>query len=152
MSRISRRLARHRTDAARGQALVEFAMTVVLFILLVMGVLDFGRAIFMYNGLSQASRELARVTSVHPGTPLGTSAQTAAVIADQESLVPDLDVTAADFSCEDVDGDPVTTACLTGNWVRVDLSASYTPVTPMLTFILGTIDLQSSSSVQITNR
>jgi Flp pilus assembly protein TadG len=151
MSRISRRLARHRSDATRGQALVEFAMTVVLFILLVMGVLDFGRAIFMYNGLSQASRELARVTSVHPGTPLGTSAQTAAVIADQEGLVPDLDVTTADFSCEDLDGDPVATACLTGNWVRVDLSVAYTPVTPMLTFLLGTIDMQSSSSVQITN-
>lgn len=151
MSGISRRLARHRSETAPGQALVEFALVVVIFIILVMGVLDFGRAIFMYNGVSQATRELARVTSVHPGTPLGTSAETAEVIADQESLVPDLDVTTADFSCEDVDGNPVTTACLTGNWVRVDLTVSYTPVTPMLTFILGSIDLHSSSSVQITN-
>lgn len=151
MSRISHRMARHWTEATPGQAMVEFALTVVLFIVLVMGVLDFGRAIFMYNGVSQASREVARVTSVHPGTPLGTSAETADVIAAQEDLVPDLDVASTDFTCEDIDGDPVTTACLTGNWVRVDLSVDYTPVTPPLVFLLGTLQLESSSSVQITN-
>ncbi len=151
MSRISRRLARRWRDATPGQALVEFSLTVVIFIILVMGVLDFGRAIFMYNGVSQASRELARVTSVHPGTPLGTSAETADVIAAQEDLVPDLDVASTDFTCEDIDGDPVTNACLTGNWVRVDLSVAYTPVTPPLAFLIGTLQLESSSSVQITN-
>lgn len=136
-----------------GQAMVEFALTIVIFVLLVMGVLDFGRGIFMYNGLAQASREIARVTSVHPGNPIGTSSETDDVIATQEGIIHDLNVDPAnDISCEDIDGDPVVTSCLTGNWVRVDLAIDFTPITPPLAFLVGTLSLESSSSLQITSQ
>lgn len=133
--------------------MVELALTFLIFVLLVMGIFDFGRGIFMYNGLAQASREVARVTSVHPGSPIGSSTETGEAIAAQERIIPDLDIDPAnDISCEDIDGDPVDTACLTGHWVRVDLAINFTPITPPLAFLVGTLALESSSSLQITNQ
>ncbi len=51
-----------------GQALVETALALTVFLLLVMGIFDFGRAIFAYNSLSNAAREAARVGAVSGGT------------------------------------------------------------------------------------
>jgi hypothetical protein len=138
------RLVRGRS-VERGQALVEFAMTVVLFVALLMGVLDFGRAIFMYNGVSQAARDLARVTSVHPGNPLGSSPETAEVLAGAQDTI--LGLEEPTYSCVSIRGAPVSGTCIPGNWVKVEVSATYEPTTPILA--LWDITLTSSSSVQI---
>ena len=55
-----------------------------------MGVVDFGMAIYKYNGVSQAAREIARVASVHQGSNFGVSSQISAVVATQQNLVPGL--------------------------------------------------------------
>ena len=44
----------------RGQSLVEFALVLPLFIIILVGIFDFGRAIFAYSTLNNASREAAR--------------------------------------------------------------------------------------------
>jgi Flp pilus assembly protein TadG len=44
----------------RGQTLVEFAVVLPLFILILVGIFDFGRAIYAYHTLLNASREAAR--------------------------------------------------------------------------------------------
>ena len=49
----------------RGQALVEFALIVPLFILVIVGIFEGGRAIFTYNALSNAVREALREAIVH---------------------------------------------------------------------------------------
>ena len=54
---------RQRRD--RGQALVEFSLILIPFLWILMGIVDLGRGIYIYNGVNQAARELARVTSVH---------------------------------------------------------------------------------------
>ena len=146
------RLRRHRADSGRGQTLAEFALALPIFLFILMAIFDFGRAIYMYNGVSQASRELARATSVHrcAGSPcaLGNSAETQAVLATQKSLIPNLqDPT---YSCVDIDGSAINSAttCLPGNQVRVRIVARYSPITPLLG-LTGTWDLQSTSSVSI---
>ncbi len=49
-----------------GQALVEFALTWTLFMVItVVGVMDFGRAIWAYNLVSHAARASARYAMVH---------------------------------------------------------------------------------------
>ena len=48
-----------------GQALVEFALIVPLFILLTVGIFEGGRAIYTYNALSNAVREALREAIVH---------------------------------------------------------------------------------------
>jgi Flp pilus assembly protein TadG len=50
-----------RRRAGRGQALVEFAVTAPVFLMLLMGTVDFGRVIYYYVTIDQAATEGARV-------------------------------------------------------------------------------------------
>ncbi|MDX5373755.1 MAG: pilus assembly protein [Pseudomonadaceae bacterium] len=47
-------------QAQRGVAMVEFAIALPLLLLLLLGVAEFGRMLFHYNSLLQASRDAAR--------------------------------------------------------------------------------------------
>lgn len=58
---MRRRWRTHR----RGQALVEFALVVPLFILMMVGIFEGGRAIYTYNALSNAAREALREAIVN---------------------------------------------------------------------------------------
>lgn len=49
-----------------GQALVEMAIILPLLMLLVMGIFEFGRAMYIKNSLTQAARSGARVAAVTP--------------------------------------------------------------------------------------
>lgn len=49
----------------RGQALVEFALIFPILILVILAVFDFGRAIVLYNSLTNAAREGARLAIVN---------------------------------------------------------------------------------------
>ena len=49
---------------SRGQALVEFALVIPIFLLLIFGLLDMGRFVYMHSTLSQAAREGARLGAV----------------------------------------------------------------------------------------
>ena len=48
----------------RGQALVEFALIVPVFALILFTLLDFGRVIYTQNTIEQAAREASRVASI----------------------------------------------------------------------------------------
>lgn len=43
-----------------GQGLVEFALILPVFLTLIMGIVEFGRLMFVYNSVATASREAAR--------------------------------------------------------------------------------------------
>jgi|tagenome__1003787_1003787.scaffolds.fasta_scaffold20961429_3 hypothetical protein len=131
-----------------GQATVEFALSVLLFLTMLCGVFDLGRGVYTNNALSEAAREVARVTSVHPGTPLGSSAETSAAINGQRGLVPNLRTPS--YSCVDIDGSAVSGTCYPGYWVKVTIRASWSPVTPLLA-LAGSFDFAASSSIQISN-
>jgi Flp pilus assembly protein TadG len=147
-----------KSGANRGQALVEFSLTIIIFLVMLMGIFDFGRAIFMYNGVSEAAREIARRAAVWPyqglasTTELGSSTQVRATIDTQRQLVPgmeDLSPGAPDFECVDVEGNLSTnSACSTGDfadYVRVTVSTTYQPITPLIG-IFGPITLQATST------
>ncbi|MFW6136393.1 MAG: TadE family protein, partial [Chloroflexota bacterium] len=44
----------------RGQELVEYALTLPIFLLLVIGIMEFGVTVFVYNTMANAAREGAR--------------------------------------------------------------------------------------------
>lgn len=149
-----------RTRWQRGQALVEFSLSIVIFIALLMGIFDAGRAIFLYNGVSEASREIARRTSIYPysgiggSNYLGSSLETLAVVNTQKALVPGmapLSTGAPDFECVDIAGDTSTNnTCGSGDaqdYVRVTVRATYKPVT--LFGFTGPITLSATSTVAI---
>ena len=74
----------------RGQALAEFALVFPVFFLLLMGILDFGRAIYAYNTLSNASRAAVRVAIVDQNVTAITDKARATAIG-----IPPADVTVA---------------------------------------------------------
>jgi Flp pilus assembly protein TadG len=137
-----------RRSKSDGQALVEFSLAVTVFLVLLMGLVDFGSAIYKYNGVSQAAREIARVTSVHPGTTIGSiSTEMAAVIATQKKLVPGL--TDPKFDCIDpVTGAIITTCNYAVDSVRVTIDAPYQSVTPLLR-LFGQWNVQGTSTARI---
>lgn len=159
---VARVAATRRRDRGRGQALVEFSIVLIPFLLLLMGVVDLGRGIYAYNGASQAAREIARTTSVHPYTPgtcctLGSSSQARATIATQKGLVPGLVVDAAvdpatGIDCVDITDTVIAASdCKPGDWVRVRVKARFGPLTPLLGW-LGPIEFQSTSRIRFQNQ
>jgi Flp pilus assembly protein TadG len=135
---------RARNDA--GQTLAEFAIGIVVFMMLLLGIVDFGRAVYQLSAVSQAAREIARTTSVHPGSPLGASAETASTVAVQRRLVPGL--TVSGYACVDIGGTAIAGACKPGNWVRVTVVSRFDPSFPLLT-MAGQMNLASSGSAEI---
>lgn len=132
---------------SEGQTLVEFSLGIVVFLMLLIGLIDLGRGAYVYNGVSEAAREIARVTSVHPGTgALGSSTQTASVVATQRGLVPDLSVTS--YTCIDLAGATVSGTCQPGSWVRVTVTTTFRPAMPLLSSF-GPIVFSTSSSARI---
>lgn len=132
----------------RGQALVEFSISITIFLMLLMAIFDFGRGIFMYNGVSQAAREIARTASVHPGSTDWTT-EAKATIATQKALVPGLTVPLwkCVASTEADDSTASTQLCPEYTYIVVTAQASYTPVS--LLGFLGTINLEAKSRVQV---
>ena len=133
---------------ARGQALVEFALAITVFVFLMMGVLDFGMAIYKYNGVSQAAREIARVASVHQGSNF-SSTEISAVVATQQGLIPGLTVSPP--TCQTITGGSVAlvnNACPITAFVNVVVTTQYRAVTPLLG-LFGTWTMTGSSTAQI---
>ena len=55
-------------EKPRGQALVEFALVFPVFVLLLVGLFDFGRVIWVNDTLATAAREAGRYAIVHGGS------------------------------------------------------------------------------------
>jgi Flp pilus assembly protein TadG len=143
----------------QGQAVVEFALAVIPFLILLMGVIDLGRGIYTMNGTSEAARDIARVTIVHltsTGGTVGLSDETAKVIATQTGLIPGLEVDAsADIDCVDANGVVQNKSlggkqdCTPGeDFIRVRVKAPFTPITPLVS-AFGSHTFDSSSQMQI---
>src|ERR1041385_8795103 len=49
----------------RGQSLVEFALCSIIFLVTLLGTIDFGRALWQYNMVSDLAQEGARWAAVH---------------------------------------------------------------------------------------
>jgi Flp pilus assembly protein TadG len=73
-----------RRDGERGQALVEFALVVSLFFILLLGLVDVGRGFFDYTALSAAARTGARFGAVVGGTCLSQGASSTGDWCDQQ--------------------------------------------------------------------
>src|SRR5690348_5617325 len=63
-----RKYASNSRVGEKGSVMVEFAFSVVLLLVMVFGVIDFGRAMYTYHFLSNAAREATRWASVNGAT------------------------------------------------------------------------------------
>lgn len=133
---MRRPIRSRRRDGDRGQALVEFSLVLIPFLIVLMGILDLSRAIYMMNGTAEAAREIARVTAVHPYAAccdLGSSADAQSIVEVQRKLVPGLQIApSTDITCVAIDDTTVPDdECSPGHFIRVSVTAPFTPVTPL---------------------
>jgi Flp pilus assembly protein TadG len=152
MSNESRATKAGTMRARSGQVLIEAAIVLPILVLIVLGIVDFGRAMYTKNTLNNAARAGARAASVMP-SPLNlpqTAADLSLPATDLQKLVKDNlanGIPADKVSCEVVgitpSGTPVTGAVSTGDQVKVTLSWQNFPM--MIPF---TLNLQGTASMR----
>lgn len=152
-ARPADRTTNPRRGRRSGQALVEFSLAIIPFLILLMAVVDLGRGIYMANGTAEAAREIARTTSVHlydSCCDLGTSTQAAGTIATQRGLIPGLTINpSVDIVCVDeLDQVIADSTCKPGDYVRVHVTAPFTPITPLVS-AFGSHVFDSTSRIKI---
>ena len=137
-----------RRQRPRGQALVEFALVLPVIVLLIFGIVDVGRAVFTYNTLSEAARQASRTAIVNRSS--GAAAGAAIDYAPTLGLTTsDVHVcykisTSTQRDCNALGTQPCSTIVV-GCLAIVDVSLPYTPLTPVISNILGTVNLSSTS-------
>ncbi len=125
-------LVGRRARTGRGQALVEFALVLPIFLLLLVAIFDLGRAVFAYNTLTNAAREGARTAIVNQYKPsiIARAKQQTAIV---ELNDPSVQV---NFYQVNADGTPDTsTQCAlvaVGCLAEVSFEATYRPITPLI--------------------
>jgi Flp pilus assembly protein TadG len=116
--------------------MVEFALVIPIFLLLLVALFDVGRAVFAYNTLTNAAREGARMAIVNQYEPsIVARAKNASAIV--ELNVPNVEV---HFYQEKPDGTPDTAKpcdLVANNCLAVvSFEATYYPITPIVSNIL----------------
>jgi Flp pilus assembly protein TadG len=137
---------------SRGQALVEFSAVLFPFLLIVLFIIDGGRAVFAYNQMSQISRDVARVASVtcSQTTPYcATTAGSPIAIAMANSITGTQGPITWTVQCVDPTTDQVVTACAVGDLVRVNVTQQFNLVFQPPGDTFGTVNVGSTSEQQI---
>ncbi len=138
-----------RIRSRRGQALAEFALVLPVILLLIFGAVDFGRAIFAYNTLSEAARQANRLAIVDQNLTdiRGRAAQAAPGV--NFTMPDDVDVCFKTSDTSEVDcSRPAVDPCSPlqiGCLAFVTARNTFTPITPVISIVVGSIDLSSTS-------
>lgn len=122
--------------AQRGQSLVELALLVPVLILILIGIIDFGRVFNAYITITNAAREGARYGAMHPDDADGIKARVVN------------EATASGVNVEDVEVEFPNGTSEPGNPIRVKVIYGFPLITAFL-FGGGTITLQSAAEMVI---
>lgn len=128
----------------RGQGLVEFALVLPLFVLILFGLFDLGRAVYAYNTISNASRESARVAIVNQ-TQADVQGEAIKQAVSLGITTSDLTISYGDPSGTGTCASPIAVGCLASVTVRYD----WTPATPVVGQITGSFTLSASTQMPV---
>lgn len=153
-------LRRHRAGS-KGQSLVEFALVLPVLLLVVLGILDFGRAIYAYTTVADAARQANRTAIVDQTT---ATVQNQAIRSSPTLAMQASDVhicyyvaTTTQTSCAaspvfvDQCSNPVSTPLTIGCLAFVTTVTTFSPITPIISSIVPSITLSSTSVGPIEN-
>lgn len=159
-----------------GQGLVEFSLILPIFMVIVLGLFDGGRLIYMNSVLSQSAREAARVVSVEaswigstdpscnksggPVCPATVNVMLAdAVAAANRMVAPFGTIPSANVyvRCDVLGsaptgnwlGTPSCSSSSVGSVVSIHVVMTYTAITPVVGQLIPTIDLSGFASMVI---
>jgi len=142
----------------RGQALVEFSLVAPVFFLLVLGIIEGGRFILLYQTLGNATREGARYAIVHgsnspcPSGPMppGMTAPFACYDPSGANVIERVENAAFGMLSTDLTVVPTWGALGNGREAGVNVWASY-DYRPLLPIPLPPISVQAESTLVINN-
>lgn len=132
-----------RPRSRRGQALVEFALVLPILVLLMLGIFDFGRAVFALSTINNAAREGARLAIVDQTLAhiQGKASQRAVALGLTDSDVQvdyrDADDPEGAGTCDSNVGSDAVYGCV----AVVRVPYTYTAITPIIGNLVGTIDM-----------
>ncbi len=131
----------------RGQSLVELAISLMFILLLLMGTIDFGLALFAWVTMRDAAQEGAVYGSVKPTDQTGIKNRAIAAASDLFVLAPgDVTVTINGNACEGSTGTPPNT---TPNTIQVSITRLHPVSTPLVGAIIGSQNI--TLRAQVTN-
>lgn len=158
-----RRVVRRRGES--GQVLVEFTAVILVFVVMLFGLLDLGRAVYAYSTIANAARQGARVAAVNqldvPSAttcdldmpvetvanphwqikPCVAKAAVALDILPSAVTVSYSAPTGSTLSCSS----PLHVGCI----ASVTVPYAWSPVTPVISNIVGSISMSSTSQIPI---
>jgi Flp pilus assembly protein TadG len=133
----------------RGQSLVEFAIMLPVMVVVILGLFDMGRAVFVYNTIDQAARQANRMAIVDQDASRvrATAIAAAATVGLTNSNVdvcfkrPD----SAQLNCSSsTDNCPEATRVI-GCLAIVRTHLNFAPLTPIVSVLVSSISLSSTS-------
>jgi Flp pilus assembly protein TadG len=126
---------------AHGQSLVEFALILPLFLLILFGLIDLGRGVFAYNAIQNAAREGVRVAIVDQNTDV--------ITAEVQQHAIGLGVDTSDVTLSFFQPGTASVPCVTpiaiSCEVEILVDYRFTPATPIIGNLIGDIDMSSAS-------
>ncbi|MHB1159825.1 MAG: TadE/TadG family type IV pilus assembly protein [Chloroflexota bacterium] len=127
------------TERSRGQSLLEFALTLPIFLWLVVGLVDLGRGVASYTVLANCAREGARAAVI----PHTTNATVEAAVNSQSLIlgsIPSGNIVVSPPEGSRSSGTPIT----------VEVRYPFQPTTPLLANVVGsTIQMRAVSAATI---
>jgi len=125
MLTILKRITRRKSEGEGGQSLVEFALVLPIFLLVLFAIVDFGMAFHAWIAVTNSAREGARLGAVRgPADEIVQRVRDTTGTLDQDKLT---------VTVTNAEGDP-------GDSVIVDVSYAYslmTPVADILALVSG---------------
>lgn len=137
----------------RGQSLVEFAITLPILVLLLLGTLDFGMAIFSYSMLRDAAQEGAFYGSFNPGNEAEIENRARNISPRADGEIFSSPVRLRDDEKVKVNVETLGNACQgatngKANSIRVDVSYRYPIMMPLIGQLIasGSIPLKGTAT------
>ena len=150
-------LIRH-LRSTRGQALVEFALVLPIFAIMLFGIIDFGRYVFTANSLNNSAREAARFASVG-NRPAGVRRAQPERLRQDVREEPRLGspgelgvtVTSSASAIRPAASSPIPAPaqCRTDDFLVVHTKTTFTLVTPLIAQFLGNQTINGDSRVAV---
>jgi Flp pilus assembly protein TadG len=135
---------------SRGQTLVEFAIVMPIIAMVVLGLVDLGRAVYSYNTLAQSARQGARTAIVNQNVTnvtnqaISSAASLGLTAANIDVCFKESDTTLQDCSSATADDCPQSVRVI-GCLALVRTHFNYQPMTPIVSLFLSSIPLSSTS-------